>query len=188
MHRITDNRMSGTVKKNLGIFTSLLGQEALSNVVIATTMWSEVRSEVGIRREEDLKRIYWHDLLAGGCRTERFDNTYQSAWHIVGSLESNDYAPILLSREIVDIRLRLNETQAGITLNKELELVIKHRKHAVRRLGEEANKQENAMVLQELNTQKARIDEMIQQTSGQLSQMKISFTRRFVMFIKSRSY
>jgi chromosome condensin MukBEF ATPase and DNA-binding subunit MukB len=188
MHRISDNRMSGSVMKNLEIFTSLLGQEALSNVVIATTMWSEVRLEAGIRKEEELKRTYWHDLLDGGCRTERFDNTYQSAWHIVGSLTKKDRVCVLLQREIVDIQLRLNETQAGITLNKKLERLIKDRQQATRILREQANKQGNALVLQELNAQKAQIDERIQQTSGQLRQLKIPLTRRFVMFIKSWSY
>jgi hypothetical protein len=186
MHRITDNRISGTMMKNLQISARFLGQEA-SNIVIATTMWSDVLLETGIRREKELKMI-WHDLLANEYKYERFEDTYDSAWSIIGSLESNDYAPVLLPREIVDIRLRLNETQAGITLNNTLERLIKDRQVATRKLGEQANKQGNAQVVQELNALKAEIDERIQQTSDQLRQLKISFTRRFVMFIKSWSY
>jgi len=38
LHRIVDNRMSGSLKKNLQMFQCLCGQEAMSNVVIVTTM------------------------------------------------------------------------------------------------------------------------------------------------------
>ena len=38
MHRISDNRMSGSVLKNLKLFASLCGMEAMPNVIIATTM------------------------------------------------------------------------------------------------------------------------------------------------------
>jgi hypothetical protein len=191
MHRITDIRLSGTVMKNLDIFISLCGQKAMPYVILATTMWGElVDKNAGVQREEQLKAMFWKGMLADGCRTERFDKTYESAWHIVGSLESNDYAPVLLSREIVDIRLRLNETQAGITLNKKLERLIKDRQDATRRLGKLANKQGDAqsVQLEVLNAHKAEIDEQIQQTSGQLRQLKIPLTRQFVMFIKSWSY
>jgi len=180
--------MSGSALKNLQVFASLCGQKAMPYVILATTMWGELKDKnTGVRREEQLKTDFWKDMLADGCRTERFDNTYESAWHIVGSLEKKDRAPVLLPTEIVDIQLRLNETQAGITLNKQLEQLIKDHQDATRKLGEQADKQGNALVVQELNARKAEIDEKIQQTANQIRQLKIPFTRRVFLYIKSWS-
>jgi hypothetical protein len=49
-------------------------------------MWSDVREETGVRREDELKEHFWNEMLANGCRTERFEDTYESAWRIIGSL------------------------------------------------------------------------------------------------------
>jgi hypothetical protein len=51
--------------------------------VFVTTMWSEVPRENGLRREQELKTKFLGEMLGGGCRVERFDDTYESAWHIV---------------------------------------------------------------------------------------------------------
>lgn len=83
LHRISDNRMDGSLLKNLQIFAKLLGPKAMPNVVIATTMWSEVSDDEGMRREHDLQRLL-QDMVADGCRIQRFNNTRDSAWNIVG--------------------------------------------------------------------------------------------------------
>jgi len=183
LHRISDNRMSGSAMKNLRLFSSLCGQKAIPNVVIVTTMWSKVTQEEGTMREEALKREVWKDLLADGCTVARFEDTYESAWKIVGSLVKMNQAGVLLPREIVDDRLRLNETQVGITLNKELEKLIKDRTNAARKLQKLAENQDSELVVQELN----EIEVKIQQTAKQLQQMKIPFARRIRLFFKGRS-
>jgi hypothetical protein len=178
--------MTGSVLKNLRMFASLCGKDAMPNVVITTTMWSKVDKEEGEQREEELRNDFWNDMVADGCRTARFENTHASAWRVVGSLTRNDQARVLLSSEIVDTHLRLNETTAGVTLNKELEKLIKDRKQASRRLGEQAKKHDNEQVVHQLNQQTAEIDEKIRETVGLLRQMKIPFTRRVRLFFKSK--
>ncbi|KIM74070.1 hypothetical protein PILCRDRAFT_14719, partial [Piloderma croceum F 1598] len=79
---------------------------------------------------------------------------------------------------IVDSNLRLNETQAGIALNKELGLLIKSQKETVDKLRRLARKQNNEAVVQDLNQQQAEIEEKILQTADQLRKMKIPFARR----------
>jgi hypothetical protein len=101
--------MAGSLLKNLQMFASLCGQKAMKNVVIATTMWSEVKMESGVRREEELKRDFWHVMLAGGCRTERFEDTYESAWSIVGQ---NTRTTLLLQEEMGGVGKLLSETNA----------------------------------------------------------------------------
>jgi chromosome condensin MukBEF ATPase and DNA-binding subunit MukB len=110
-------------------------------------------------------------MLAHGCRTERFEDTYESAWRIIGSLAENDRAQVLLPSEIVDAHLRLNETQAGITLDGELEKLIRDRKTAARRLREQAQKHDNRLLVQELNERRAEIELKILQTANELRRM-----------------
>ncbi|KIM78703.1 hypothetical protein PILCRDRAFT_824143 [Piloderma croceum F 1598] len=186
LHRISDNRMPGSVLMNLQVFAGMCGQKAMPNVILATTMWDLVEEQVGNGREQQLKKEFWKDMVADGCRTERFENTHDSAWDIVDSLALMNQAPVLLSTEMVDTQLRLSETNAGITLNKELQKLIAEQKEAARKLREHAGDQANEHVVKGLNERKAEIDRKIRQTADQLQQLKIPFSRRFVLFLKGR--
>ncbi|KIM73947.1 hypothetical protein PILCRDRAFT_716716 [Piloderma croceum F 1598] len=185
LHRITDNRMAGSLLKNLRMFISLCGQEAMPNVIIATTMWGEVKKENGERREKELKETFWKDLMDEGCRVERFEDTYESAWFIIDRLATEDWAKMRLSHEMVDRRLTLQQTEAGITLNNELKRLIKARKDASRRLRAQAKKQDNSLIVQELNVQQAEIDEQITKTAGELQKLKIPFAAHIRTFLSS---
>jgi len=123
LHRISDNRMSKSAMKNLQIFSSLCGQKAMPNVVIVTTMWSFIPKELGIRREEHLKREVWKDMLGDGCRIGRFEDTYASAWSIVDNLAEKSGATLLIQEEMGNIGKSLNETRAGIDLKTATEHV-----------------------------------------------------------------
>jgi hypothetical protein len=159
----------------------------MPNVVLVTTMWAKVDREEGEEREEELKNDFWQDMMAGGCKTARFDKTHESAWRIIDSLAGQDRAKVLLSTEIVDNELGLPETQAGIALNKELEKLIKDRKQAVRKLEQQVKRYPNDLEVQELNQQTAaEIEEKIRQTADQLRKMKVPFTRKVRLFFKSR--
>jgi hypothetical protein len=87
LHRIIDIRMSGTLQKNLRMFRSVCGGDAMPNVVIATTMWSRVPDEEGAEREQSLMGVYWKEMIDEGCHVERFLDTRDSAWSIVDSLK-----------------------------------------------------------------------------------------------------
>jgi hypothetical protein len=177
--------MAGSLLKNLRMFVSLCGQEAMPNVVIATTMWGEVKQENGERREKELKEAFWKDLLDGGCRVERFKDTYESAWFIIDRLATEDWAKMRLSHEMVDKRLALQQTEAGMTLNIELKKLIQARKDASRRLRAQAKKQDNTLIVQELNVQQAKIDEQIMKTADELQKLKIPFVARIRSFVSS---
>jgi len=61
-----------------------LGSKAMPNVVIATTMWSKVSENEGRKREDELKDMFWKEMMSNGCKTKRFKDTFDSAWDIVG--------------------------------------------------------------------------------------------------------
>jgi hypothetical protein len=188
LHRITDNRIAGSVLKNLEMFASLCGQKAMPNVILATTMWGSIEKASGVQREKELKAEYWRDMLDDGCGMERFENTYESAWRVVDSLGGRDRARVLLPSEIVDTKLLLNETRAGITLNKQLDRLIKDRRQAARQLRDTEMQadQGNEQLAQELNEKKANIEKQIRETAEQLRQMKIPFSRRVQLMFKGK--
>jgi len=90
LHRISDNRMSGSAMKNLRLFSSMCGKDAMPNVVIVTTMWSKVSEVEGTERETDLKRDVWNEMLGGGCSVVRFKDTLDSAWDIIGNIPQKE--------------------------------------------------------------------------------------------------
>ena len=127
MHRISDNRLSGTTKRNIGMFKSLIGEEAYPNVAVLTTMWSPDESSIHERREAQLSDTvdFFGDVLAGGARMFRHDVSTASFEDVrakSSALEFIDYlieqalaGPVTLQvqSELVDDRLPLNETSAG---------------------------------------------------------------------------
>jgi hypothetical protein len=179
--------MSGSLMKNLTMFKDLCGMETMPKVIIATTMWSEVREGVGERREAQMSEHFWGPMLTNGCRLECFMDTHESAWHIVDApdlLQSANAA--LLPDEIVDRSLRLQQTTAGVTLNNELKTLIKARKDAARKLRLQAKAQDNELVLAELNQRQAQLDDQIAQTAQELWIMRIPLTAVVRQFFRLR--
>jgi hypothetical protein len=160
----------------------------MPNVILVTTMWGKlVDKEEGEQREAELKGDFWGDMVACGCKTARFDKTDKSAWRIVDSLAGKDRAKVLLSTEMVDDKLQLPETQAGIALNKELEKLIRDRQRAVHKLARQVKQYPNDLEIQELNQQTAaEIEDKIRKTADQLQKMKVPFTRKVRLFFMSR--
>lgn len=132
LHRITDKRMSGAPLRNLELFASLCGNIAMPRVVLVTTMWRHVDPKVGRDREDELKSHFWKSMIEKGCRVERFNDTHGSAIFI--STGSDPGREVLISSEMVEKRRSLKETQAGTTLKKQLDTMIRDKKEANRRL------------------------------------------------------
>jgi hypothetical protein len=86
--------------KNIRLFRSICGEQAMPNVVIVTTMWSKVGREDGINREDELKKEVWREMLEDGCKIERFEDTRESAWRIVSNIIKNPGASLLIQDEM----------------------------------------------------------------------------------------
>jgi hypothetical protein len=109
--------MTKTNLKNLRIFASLCGQEVMPKVVLVTTMWGTFTPEQqkrGEARERELKSTFWKDMVDDGCRTERFKNTYESAWYIIGSLGGDCEKPVDLLSRVQGARQRLENQEAAV--------------------------------------------------------------------------
>ncbi|EKM78811.1 hypothetical protein AGABI1DRAFT_13598, partial [Agaricus bisporus var. burnettii JB137-S8] len=118
LHRITDNRITNTVVRNLDMFQKLCGSENLSSITFVTTNWDSFRAEniqEGKANEEQLSEVYWKSLLDNGSKMLRFENTCSSAWNIIDAVPE---IPISLNiqKEIVEEGKSLPDTAAGRSL------------------------------------------------------------------------
>lgn len=188
--------MAGSPLKNLQIFYKLCGNEATRNVILATTMWSRMKDKaaLGTRREADLCQNYWRPMLENGSRNCRFGDSFQSAWDIIDSIIKPDFSDqthaLLLQEELVDLNRRLSETEAGKTLYNTLQRILAEQRETIRRLREEADGERNETLAQELTKQYQELEDNLQHTVNQLTQLKVPLGRRILMlfsFKKPRS-
>ncbi|KAL6302082.1 P-loop containing nucleoside triphosphate hydrolase protein [Sparassis latifolia] len=190
MHRISDNRIAGTPLKNFSMFTKLCGPRAAQNVIIATTMWGRVPSDLGRRRERELQEKWWKPMLELGSATARFLDTFESAWSVIDSVlvRGSMPSPLLLQEEMVDLRLRLNQTEAGKTLYDTLQKLLAKQKEDLRTIRENEKMQDDSGILCVLVVRYNELEENIRKTCDDIREMRISLRTRILMFFTYRNH
>jgi hypothetical protein len=61
----------------------LLSGDAVQNIVVATTMWTRDKNQMGERREKELRNKHWKVMLGRGSALQRFEDTRDSAWAVI---------------------------------------------------------------------------------------------------------
>lgn len=124
LHKISDNRMTGSSGTYLKILQQLIGEEALNNTIMVTTMWYMLREELqgeGLNRQQQLIDEFWRPLIDKGAWVARFDGTPASAFQIVSQLAGRESVVLEHQRELVDEERDLGATGAGRSLLQQLE-------------------------------------------------------------------
>jgi len=179
MHRILDNRFGGISTRNFRMFRKICGEDTLSSVVIATTMWDQVDETIGGRREEELstKEVFFKAAVDKGARLLRHSNDIQSARSIVNSIVQRHRAPITLQiQDELSRGLDISETKAGAELRQEIfEQMERHREEIKGIMLEiqEANRNRDEQSRQELAHEREKIERLIlrmQEDSASLSE------------------
>ena len=125
MHRITDNKVSGTAQRYLEIFRCLCGDNVLSNVILLTTMWSELRDKaVGFKRERELRKGFWKTMESKGSEIRSFDGSRAMAEGFVCRLMRKKNIVLSIQKELMDEEKRLQETRVGRLIFPRLERSI----------------------------------------------------------------
>ncbi len=179
-HRISDNRMAGTCLKNFHLFQQLCG-ESFDKIVLTTTMWDQVEDDIGVAREEELKKVYWSPMIERGSSVKRFLYSRESAFEILMPIfeEVQKRSALLLQTEMSDQGLRLQETSAGKALYVGLtELVLRHKEI----LGKIRNDLKDPSVdqdqLQYLMEEYQRVSVQLQRATEDERRMKLSAMTR----------
>lgn len=86
LHDISHSHISGKPRENLGMFRILCGEDSLTNVVLGTTKWECITSELGHQREVHLTETFWKEMMQYGSITMRLHNDPSSAWNLLNSI------------------------------------------------------------------------------------------------------
>jgi hypothetical protein len=149
LHRITDNRISGTVVKNFDMFQKLCGENFFSRVLLTTTMWPtpedpcyDDEEAQCLRREAELKENYWKSMMDLGSTTHRFKPTEpDSAWNILNRIiqtHSQDKW-VQIHQELMQGH-KIPKTEAGKRLHAMMEDLVNRQNRVMDNLKEELAK------------------------------------------------
>jgi len=156
LRAISQTRMSGSALKNLSMFRKLCGTNSLQNVVIVTTKWDLVPSDLAEAREKDLMTKFLQPMLLDGAKQARHDNTVYSAQMVLRKVLGNDGIATDLQVDLVDKKKTLLETAAGAAVGEDIDkLRVEHDKEIqnLKKLIEE-EKNETIRVLMQQEQQK----------------------------------
>jgi hypothetical protein len=163
IHRITDARYSQSAAKTFEIVQKICGERAWQNVLLVTSLWTEVNPEMGAGREFELKTYIWDYMLARGSIMSRFYGDRDSAIALVIRLLCKNPIVLELQKELVDEGKRLDETSAGLYINDNLEKLKKRYEQdlaSLEKLRRELLKSDpamNPMIQRDLEDELARL-------------------------------
>jgi len=183
LHDISQDRFSGTARRNLEMFNRLCGDAALDKVVLGTTKWARLSESDGSRREAELKEVHWKSMLDKGSRVRRFVGDKSSAWDIVSvflkrASERRKEIALQIQDEMAVKRKIIPETNAGKELRFTLAEFLKMQKMAVA-LEEEMAKGGGSDVDARLAETRQNMDKL----TTQIQALKVPLSRRFKRFL-----
>ncbi|MCJ1321936.1 hypothetical protein MMC15_007281 [Xylographa vitiligo] len=121
LHKLTNDKMVGSARKNLQMYRKLVGRKGLQNVVLASTKAQLVhdRTEADYRHHQ-LETTYWKDMIDEGSKLWKYDGERETALRIVRSIMGNHPRALQIQRELVNEHKDLLQTAAGAELNAEI--------------------------------------------------------------------
>ncbi|KAH6879631.1 P-loop containing nucleoside triphosphate hydrolase protein [Coprinopsis sp. MPI-PUGE-AT-0042] len=176
MNDISQKRMFGSTRMNLKMFTKLCGDDAFEKVVLATSQWDNLPSNLGIgeQRERELSKDLWKPLLDNGAKIMRIQNKPADLDAIVAhliraALTAEKLGEVMqIQKEIVDLERSIPATQAGRELKYTLAELLKLQKAAQANAFDEQVKKE--------------FDAKMTLAKKQLKSLKLSFGERLRIF------
>jgi len=182
MHRISDTRLGGTSSRNFRIFRELCGESTLKNVLIVTSMWSEVDPELGEDRERELATNpkFFKPVVDRGARMLRNLNTRESAHAILRHLINAQAHTLQIQHELVNEHRDLSQTSAGAELTRLLkEQSNRHEEQLreVRRELEEAMRAKDEEARKELQEEISKKQDEIDQIRSETERMAVEFSK-----------
>ena len=159
LHHITDDRVGGTARKNLGMFKKLVGDHGMKNVILVTTMWGKLqRSDDGEARVKELTKTgkFWGSMISSGATHERYDGTKEDALRIVQMILPKEPIKLQIQQEHEN-GTRLADTAAGKEVADRLDELKAHHAQELAELKEEislAASKGNEKLQQELQAMK----------------------------------
>lgn len=151
LHNITKTRLQGSAFQNIRMFRRLCGDDALKNVVLATSFWDQVDSSVGEDRERELikSKDFWGPLVSKGSSVVRIAPDRATCLRVLEPMARNRKMTLLVQRELVDEKKNLADTTVGkdstaAQAAKVEKKLAKQRKKETKKMKEDLRKSEKA--------------------------------------------
>jgi hypothetical protein len=138
LHPITMNRVGGTEKRRTRLLQKILGEKAYERIIIATTMWDDMKSEEAMQSRLDGRKAeggVWAELVGKGTQIVQHQNNQTSAHNIIRQIiKTSDrlgkLEPLLQTELMANPRVV--NTSAGKDVQGELLKNIKETKKALK--------------------------------------------------------
>ncbi|PPQ91779.1 hypothetical protein CVT25_000424 [Psilocybe cyanescens] len=178
LHDISEDRFSGTARRNLEIFNHLCGDAALSKVVLGTTKSNKIPAETVIRYETELKQLHWNKMIDKGTRVAHFCGDYQSARNVVNLILGRVALDTVLciQKELVFDKKIIPETMAGRELRHTLQEILEMQRQMVAAEGDTAA---GGPTPQDIKQKVDEINKKIMTLSKQIQELRIPLSTRF---------
>lgn len=161
----------------------------MRKVVLVTTMWDKMKMSTsqGMEWELQLRTKHWKPMVEKGASVSRFQNTSGSAWEIIeGIVQEPTTQVLLLQEELVDLKIRLIETGAGMALYTDLQRLLASQQEAVRLLAEQAMEDNNLDLVTRLYTEYNHLQADFENTFNEVNHLKIPIGKRLLRFFTGK--
>lgn len=165
LHPIHELRLEGSALNNLNMFKSLCGEDFYSNVVLATSFWSNVSEVEGAARLTQLEEHFWGDMVQKGARSVRLPDEPERCLALLLELAGakNPQKSLLIQIQMEVEGRAVDDTDAAVSTRwlRERHAIIEQHRREVKLLEQERKiisqcQQEDAKELAKLA---AEIDE-----------------------------
>lgn len=165
--------------KNLRIFKKLCGDQGLSCVVLATTMWSRPPTQEEVQREQELssKESYWAGMIKKGSHVFRQDDGLASATRIVQFILSRRSKMTLEIQKEMAGGKTLDQTSAGQEVQAEIEkLKNKHEKEMkdLKKDFMEAQQKNDLRTQQEIMSMRREMERKMRESDKEREKMRVN--------------
>ncbi|KAF6749528.1 P-loop containing nucleoside triphosphate hydrolase protein [Ephemerocybe angulata] len=188
LHDISQDRFSGTARKNLEMFNHLCGDAVLHKVVLVTSKWGRQGGRDFWAREKELQDRHWRSMLNGPekMRTMRFDDKKEgeSAVLIVVSVLRQAARSTLLTdvlriqNELVNRKKFPQQTQAAKALRAQLEDMIQAQTEMWKIEAKAAEGDEDA------KAQVSREDRRMERLANDVMALQLTMSQRIKSFFR----
>jgi hypothetical protein len=181
LHRITDHRMTGSSMRNLSMFKELCGSKCFSEVTLVLTCLDRVDPAIGVAREHELttSEQFWGSMVKQGSRVARYSHSRDSAMSIVDSVVERQRMVVLdVQDEMVNRRLRLDETAAGKFMSRDFLNQRNKFQQKIRELQDEmrvATNEKDQKWAREIDQEHEDLHKQIDQGDQQMRDLRMSF-------------
>lgn len=173
------------------MFKKLCGENAFQHVKLATTMWKNLNGpnlsyDTGVAREKELtsRKDWWGLMCERGSSVVRHDGTKECAMAMIEDLiqRRNQGGPVLLEiqKEMVDEKKSLEQTLAGMEVEKEITVATQKFKEQIADLQEsydDALKERDEQLAEVLKEQREDLEKKLQRAGEAQENLKITFEK-----------